>query len=232
VLTFNDDGRPEIVGYYHDNNVHPTEFAAHLDMLGRMFAGRTWAALLAVEDQGGVGALPINELHNHLDYPNPYIYQNYGSKKSRGARRFSFPMTTDRRRAVIDRLAKYLTVVDGYPTIDGVYPALRAEIGQFVMQETLNGNIKYAADVGCHDDLVMSLAISLWILVEEYEDGSPESTVSEDIEWKPKLTLNLGRIREAQQEAMEDAYRAEREQFEALVFNTEELLIRPRGWYG
>lgn len=232
VLTFNDDGRPEIVGYYHDNNVHPTEFAAHLDMLGRLFAGRTWAALLAVEDQGGVGALPINELHNHLDYPNPYIYQNYGAKKSRGARRFSFPMTTDRRRAVIDRLAKYLTVTDGYPGIDGVYPALRTELGQFVMQETLSGNIKYAADVGCHDDLVMSLAISLWILVEEYEEGSPESTVSEDIEWKPKLTLNLGRIREAQQEAMEDAYRAEQEQFEALVFNTEELLMRPRGWYG
>jgi hypothetical protein len=67
LLTLNEDGTPEIVAYYHANDIPPTEFAADLDMLGRFFSGKSWAALLAVEDAGGHGALPINELHKHLE---------------------------------------------------------------------------------------------------------------------------------------------------------------------
>lgn len=233
VLTFNDDGRPEILAYYHDNNVAPTEFAAGLDRLGRFFAGRSWAALLAVEDQGGVGSLPINELHNHLEYPNPYIHQQAGSRRRRGGRFFSFPMTADRRKAVIDRLAKYLAVTDGMPGVDGVYPTLRAELGQFVTQTTSNNNVRYAADVGCHDDLVMSLAISMWLLVEEFTDSSPEPASSEDASWFAQpATLNLSKIREAQREAMEAAEQAQVDQWDAFSLNTDGLLMTPKGWYG
>ena len=232
LAAFTDDGRPEILGYYHDNNVAPTEFAAALDRLGRYFCGRSWAAMLAVEDQGGVGALPINELQNHLEYPNPYMHQHVGSRKRSRSRLFSFPMTADRRKAVIDRLAKYLAVVDSEVGVDGVYPLLRMELGQFVTQETANGNIRYAADVGCHDDLVMSLAITLWVLTEEAGEASPDAAVDDAVAWRPKGTVNLSKIRDAQREAMEAAEAAERQQWEMLAFNSSELLSVPRGWYG
>ena len=231
LLAFNGDGRPEIVGYYHSNTVQPPEFAAALDRLGRYFAGRQWAALLAVEDQGGQGSLPINELHRHLEYPNPYMHQNPGAKKSRSSRFFAFPMTVDRRRAVVDRLARYLAVRDGQMTLDNMYPALRVELGQFVAQETANGNLRYAADVGCHDDLVMSLAIALWVLVEEAEDGSPQAA---PIEEKTALGLDIGKpIREARERAILAAEEEAIRHWEVISLNsTDGLLIKPRGPYG
>ncbi len=231
VMTLDEEGNPEIVGYYHSNIVHPTEFASALDRLGRYFSGREWAAKLAVEDQGGQGSLPINELHRHLDYPNPYMHTAAGSRKSKGTRLFAFPMTVDRRRAVIDRLAKYLVTTDGQTLLSGIHPALRVELGQFVAQETANGNIRYAADVGCHDDLVMSLAIALWILIEEYTEASPAEAIIEDVVWKPKTTINLSRIRDARMETIAEEEERQRHSMESFVMATELLQI-PRGYRG
>jgi hypothetical protein len=231
LMTINDDGRPEIVGYYHSNTVQPPEFAASLDRLGRYFAGRQWAALLAVEDQGGQGSLPINELHRHLEYPNPYMHQNPGARRSRGSRFFAFPMTVDRRRAVIDRLAKYLAVRDGDFLLDGMYPSLRMELGQFVTQETANKNIRYAADVGCNDDLVMSLAICLWVLVEEGQNASPTAA---PIEEKSYHGMDIGApIREARERAILAAEEETALLWESITLNgTDGLLITPKGMYG
>lgn len=231
LLTLNEDGRPEIIGYYHSNTVQPPEFAAALDRIGRHFSGRQWAALMAVEDQGGQGALPINELHKHLDYPNPYMHQTPGAKRSRAVRMFAFPMTVDRRRAVVDRLAKYLTVRDGSMSIDGVYPALRVELGQFVAQETANGNIRYAADVGCHDDLVMSLAIALWILVEEAGDSPQAAPIVEN----PVFVFDIGKpIRDAREQAIAAVEEQNRIQWESITLNSgkDGLYIIPKGPYG
>jgi hypothetical protein len=221
VMTVDDDGKPQIVAYFHDNNTPPTEWAADLDKMGHFFAGRNWAALLAVENQGGQGALPINELHKHLEYPNPYLHQMAGSKNRQRTRMFEFPMTQDRRRAVIDRLAKYMTVVDGGLQIDNVYPLLRAELGQFVAQETASGNVRYAADVGCHDDLVMSLAISLWVLIEETGDNSPVPALTEDVAWRPTSKLDMRSIREARNRAIDEMEQAQREQWAAFEFNSQ-----------
>ena len=231
VLTLDDDGNPEIVGYYHSNVVHPTEFAASLDRLGRFFSGREWAAKLAVEDQGGQGSLPINELHRHLDYPNPYMHTAAGSRRSKGTRMFAFPMTVDRRKAVIDRLAKYLIVVDGQTPLVNISPALRVELGQFVAQETANGNIRYAADVGCHDDLVMSLAIGLWILIEEYTEASPQEAITEDAVWKPKTTITLANYRKARDEMIAEVEEQQRQAMESFVMATDQMYV-PRGYRG
>jgi hypothetical protein len=220
VMSFNDDGRPVISAYYHANDIAPAEFAADLDKLGHFFAGRSWAALLAVEDAGGHGALPINELHKHLEYPNPYMHQTAGSKSKNRTRMFSFPMTQDRRKAVIDRLAKYLVPSGGELQIDGVYPILRQELGQFVAQETASGNIKYSADVGCHDDTVMSLAITLWLLVEEGGAGSPEPATMEDTGWTYTGELDLRPMREARERAIAAVEEQERIQWEAFGLNT------------
>jgi hypothetical protein len=219
VMTLDEDGRPQIVAYFHDNNTPPTEWAAELDKMGHFFAGRSWAALLAVENQGGQGALPINELHKHLEYPNPYLHQTAGSKTKQRTRMFEFPMTQDRRRSVIDRLARYLIQTDGELQLGGVYPLLRTELGQFVAQETASGNIRYAADVGCHDDLVMSLAIALWVLIEEHGDNSPSPATTEEVAWRPTTKLNMRNIREARNKAIEEYEMQQREQWEAFIFN-------------
>jgi hypothetical protein len=231
VMTLDDDGMPEIVGYYHSNITHPTEFAAALDKMGRFFSGREWAAKLAVEDQGGQGSLPINELHKHLEYPNPYMHQASGAKRSRGARMFAFPMTVDRRRAVIDRLGKYLVTQDNQTMLRGIHPLLRVELGQFVAQETANGNIRYAADVGCHDDLVMSLAIGLWVLIEEYSDASPDEAIVEDVSWGAKTTLTLSSFREERDRRIAEAEEAQLQAYESLVMGSQ-LLQTPRGYRG
>jgi len=224
VMTIDEDGRPQIVAYFHDNNTPPTEWAADLDKMGHFFAGRSWAALLAVENQGGQGALPINELHKHLEYPNPYLHQMAGSKNRQRTRMFEFPMTQDRRRAVIDRLGKYMTVVDGQLQVDNVYPLLRAELGQFVAQETASGNVRYAADVGCHDDLVMSLAISLWVLIEEVGDNSPVPATTEEVSWRPTNKLDMRNIREARNKAIEEMEQQRAEQWESFVFNNSMII--------
>lgn len=224
IMCINADGRPEIIGYYHSNTIEPTEFAAALDRMGRYFQGRQWAALLGVEDQGGQGSLPINELHKHLEYPNAYLHQMPGSKRSRSSRYFAFPMTSDRRGAIIDRLGKFLAMDGDGPGIDGIYPALRVELGQFVTIETANRNVRYAADEGCHDDLVMSLAITLWILIEEYYEASPAAAITEDIQiWgsRGNDTLDLAPIRKAREEAMQAMEEAKQQQWESIMLNHE-----------
>jgi hypothetical protein len=133
---------------------------------------------------------------------------------------FEFPMTMDRRRAVIDRLAKYLA-----PTAEGIamqnlYPLLRTELGQFVAQETANGNVRYAADTGCHDDLVMSLAISLWVLIEEAGDASPTPASSEEAAWRPTNKLDMRTIREARNRAIEEMERQQQEAWDSFSFNS------------
>ena len=134
-------------------------------------------------------------------------------------------------RAVVDRLAKYLAVRNGEMTLDGMYPALRVELGQFVAQETANGNIRYAADVGCHDDLVMSLSIALWVLIEEAGD-SPQAA---PIEEKPAFVFDVGKpIREARERAIAAAEEQTLRQWESISLNSgaDGLFITPRGPYG
>jgi hypothetical protein len=140
---------------------------------------------------------------------------------------FEFPMTTDRRKAVIDRLAKYLAPSESGISISNVYPLLRAELGQFVAQETASGNVRYAADVGCHDDLVMSLAISLWVLIEEVGDSSPIAATSEEAEWPLAHKLDMKSIREARQRAIDDMEESYRNQWESFSINS-----AMRGWNG
>ena len=222
ILTFDEDENVIIIGYYHSNVINPSEFAGDLDKMGRYFKGRNWAALMAVENQGAQGSLPINELHKHLDYPNPYLHQSTGTKTKNRTRMFEFPMTVDRRRGVIDRLAKYLVFNQNTCKIDNIYPLLRTELGQFVTQETINGNIKYAADVGCHDDLVMSLSISLWVLVEEFGTISPSSAVSDSVEYRPTDTIDISFIREARERAIAEYEMHDQERWQTFTLGFNE----------
>ena len=165
ILTLLPDGTPEIVGYYHSNTIEPGDWAIELDMLGRYFAGYNQpAALLVIENAGGVGISIIDKLRNQFNYPNLYRYLPPASAKRRRAPIFGFPTTKVTKPLIINRLAEYLSPDEhGQCKLVGVHKALREELSTYVRRE--NGTT--TGDVGCHDDLVMSLAIGLYVLLED-----------------------------------------------------------------
>ena len=169
---FDGDGVPQIMGYWHANDIEPVAAARQAAMLGLHFGGAEEAALLVVEAQGGYGDTPLHELANVLEYPNLYVHTYTGHRKRKVEQRFGFPMTYARRPLVIDRLARWLRydLGDDLELLGGVYPLLRHELGAFVVRQ----DGKVAADVGMHDDLVMSTAIWLYVLTEEIGGATEE----------------------------------------------------------
>jgi hypothetical protein len=154
-------GVPVRVGFWHANDVEPHEAAAQADVLGRMFKGRLRAAQLVVEKAGGYDLSIVSELRR-LRYPNLYLHRYQGHRRRKLEETFGFPMTATRRPLVIDVLASWLNFADGSEVMRGIDPLLRYELGAFVV--THSG--KFEADTGCHDDLVMSAAIWLYVLQE------------------------------------------------------------------
>jgi hypothetical protein len=213
VLTVDPDGLPRIVGFYRANTIEPVEWASDMDKFGRFFAGRNSAALLAVEDQGGQGQLPINELHRNLAYPNPYVYRPTGRRGTKFSDKlFSFPMSADRRRMVVDKLAEYLSNANSdSPSLRGIHLLLLEELHQFVRQELPGGGVRYAADYGCHDDLIMSLAIALWALSENLDLSAPVQTDS-----STEVRVDLSRMREIRAKTIADAEMAQVEAWESF----------------
>ena len=213
VLTSDIDNVPRIIAYYQSNTTEPVDWALDIDRLGRFFSGKDSAALLAVEDQGGQGQLPINELHRNLNYPNPYVFRPTGRRGSKYSDRlFSFPMTADRRRMVIDKLADYLVNLDTpNPSIRGVYKGLLEELHQFVRQELPSGGVRYAADYGCHDDLVMSLAIALWSLTENLDITAPIKVNNDNT-----IVVEFTKMRDLRKKMISDAELVQQEAWESF----------------
>jgi hypothetical protein len=214
VLTLDDDGLPRIVGFYRANTVEPVEWAADIDRLGRFFEGRNGPALLAVEDQGGQGQLPINELHRNLLYPSAYVYRPTGRRSfAKSDRLFSFPMSADRRKMVIDKLAEYLADANTErPSLRGLNHHLLEELMQFVRQELPGGGVRYAADYGCHDDLVMSLAISVWVAQEAGDASAPGLDDSEDV-----VRIYNTKMYEIRERAIKAAEEAEQQSWDSFA---------------
>ena len=159
VVCLDEQNEPDIVAWYHTNTTEPVKAARQLDLLGRWFTGRYGPALLAVEVMGGYGDSMINELHLHSDYPRLYTHRPTDNRKRKLAEKIGFPMSRQKRPLIIDRLATQLAHDTG---IGHMHPLLRGELATFVKTE--EGRVQ--ADVGCHDDLVMSIAGALWVLLE------------------------------------------------------------------
>lgn len=168
------DGTPHRIAFWHDNQTEPTDAAEQMDELGRFFrGGEQRAAQIVVERAGGWGDTFVNELQRHHGYPNLYVYRRTGTRRGGGRENvFGFPMTASRRPMVIDKLASYLpsTSVEKPVTLQGIDPLLRHELGAFIV----TAQERYEADTGMHDDLVMSVAILLFVL----DEVGPPATVS------------------------------------------------------
>jgi hypothetical protein len=77
----------------------------------------------------------------------------------------------------------------------------------------------------------MSLAIGLWILIEEYTEASPEAATTEDVAWRPKTTINLSKFREERDRYIAEVEERQRQQYESFVLSTD-LIQTPRGYRG
>ena len=165
ILTMLDDGTPEIIAYYRSNTIEPGDWAAELDSMGRYFRGGGQnSALMVIENAGGIGVSIIDKLRNQYNYPNLYRYLPPVQARRKRAAVFGFPTTKATKPLVINRLAEYIVPDElGQCKVLNIYLPLREELSTFVRRE--NGTT--AADIGCHDDLVMSLAIGVYVLLEE-----------------------------------------------------------------
>lgn len=211
------DGVPQRIGFWHDNVTEPVDVAREVADLGYFFRGRQQsAAHVAVEKAGGWGDTVINELHRNLNYPNLYLHRKTGHRKHQSEMVFGFPMNVNQRPKVIDRLAMWLPSqkADKSQVMQGIDPLLRHELGAFIVTE----NDRYEADVGMHDDLVMSAAI--WVYVLE-EVGPPDATV--DTKGKKRdqtVRIDVSHIfreaEEARQQAMRSRGREGRSQIREL----------------
>jgi len=181
------DGTPQVAGIWRSNVIEPAELARDVACIGTLWGGRD--ALVAVEKQGGYGDSTIQELRN-LGYRNLYVHRYAGHRAYRRDTTFGFPMTAARRPATIDRLAEWVPRVTAGPgeEILGLAPEHHEELAAFVRRE--DGRV--AADDGMHDDLVMSLAIWLYVLLEQggQASGSDPAVPGE----VPQQQFNLSQI--------------------------------------
>jgi hypothetical protein len=213
------NGKARIVAMQTSNLIEPTEWAHQLSLMGRYYSAMYGPAMIAIEDQGGQGQLPINELQRGLEYPNAYVAKTIGRRRNGRSgssnRIFSFPMTADRRRMVIDKLAEYLA----NDLIEGIHPALLEELHQFIRLEMPGGGVKYAADYGCHDDQVMSTAITLWMALENNDIVAPD--MSDNGSQKVTFT-KMQEIRDRNREA---AKQAELDSWDAVSLGGSEMYV-------
>ena len=113
---------------------------------------------------------------------------------------------------VIDKLAEYLATSNtDKPSLRGMHMLLLEELHQFVRQELPGGGVRYAADYGCHDDLVLSLAIALWALVENLDITAPVQANSETT-----VKVDLVRMREIRARNIAEAEQVQLESWESF----------------
>jgi hypothetical protein len=75
------------------------------------------------------------------------------------------------------------------------------------------GGVKYSADAGCHDDLVMSLAISLWMVLENADVSAPINVNSGQT-----VSVDLRKMREERSKLIAQAESDQAEAWNNFVY--------------
>ncbi|WP_289297775.1 hypothetical protein, partial [uncultured Reyranella sp.] len=185
-----EDGLPVRTGFWHANHVEPIEAANDLEMLGRWLEGPEGPATIVVETQGGYGSSFLDELRRSL-YPNLYRSRTQDARSRKKGQTYGLSMQWKRKPLIIDRMASFLQPLqDGEARLSGIDPMLLSELESFVRTET--GKVQ--ADVGCHDDLVMSCAIWLWVLTDDEVGPATRPPTSEDAPAEQAGRLDVSHI--------------------------------------
>lgn len=199
-----DEGLPRRVGVWRDNQTEPVEAARQAALLGRWGSGRHREAEIVVERAGGYGESTVQQLRDEHGYANLYVHIKAGHRKHVRESMVGFPMSYSKRPLVIDRLAEWLpdTNLPDKPHMLGIDTDLRVELGAFVQR----ADGRLAADNGAHDDLVMSCALWLYVLLghaTSARQATPEPTGEqtqtfnlEEALWKPAREAWLAQERE------------------------------------
>lgn len=189
ILQILEDGTPEIVGFYRSNSIEPGDWAYELDLIGRYFKGPGQpAALMVIENAGGIGVSIIDNLRNKYNYQNMYRYLPPAAAKRKRAPIFGFPTSRTTKPLVINRLAEYIAPDESEQCrMLNVHKLLREELSTYVRRE--NGTT--AADIGCHDDLVMSIAIGVYVLIEEITPVGSGEIVETTIDGANRLDFGI-----------------------------------------
>lgn len=115
-----------------------------LDEWGKRFNN----AFMIIENNEGAGTFCASMLQNDYEYQNLYYEKTNSTKTSKLA---GFRTTSKSRKQILDTLKLFLDnkllIINNKETIDEFYT--------FIVK-----NDKYQADDGCHDDMVMSLALA------------------------------------------------------------------------
>lgn len=161
VLTFNDDGDPQLCAVWFSNTIEQAQAAGYLADLGRFYAGNRDEALLVWDRTGNHSDLLVHKWRDEYQYRNMYRYLPASQARRRRPQPvygFDTGGTGGKRNLALDTLQEFL------PRLDGIYFELLDELQTFVVRE--NGRAE--AEHGCHDDHIMALAQGLWVLQEKY----------------------------------------------------------------
>ena len=179
-----EDGIPQRMAFWRSNRVEPGDYADEAAFLGYYFAQYTGKnALIVVEKAGGYGDTILHILRSY-NYKPLYVHRYTGHRKYKSESTFGFPMTNSNRPLVIDTLAKWLDFT-GDNVMGGLDSQLRRELGAFVVRP----DGKLAADVGMHDDLLMSTAVFVYV-AEQYPFKATDGAIIEAEGFEQVFTVN------------------------------------------
>jgi hypothetical protein len=171
-----------------------------LEMAGRL--GLPQVVSLGALDMVNFGARET--VPERFEDRNLYVHNPVDKRRKKLGSKLGFPMSHGRRPQVIDRL---LMNMHANRQVGNLYPELRNELATFVRNE--KGRLE--ADVGQHDDLVMSLAGALWVLTEETKPGTrPEGGGTPPPDQRHKLKAiweKVDHARAAEQQRLADEAR-------------------------
>lgn len=179
-----EDGIPQRMAFWRSNRIEPGDYAEDAALFGYYFAqdlGKN--ALMVVEKAGGYGDTVIHILRSY-NYKPLYVHRYTGHRKYKSESTFGFPMTNSNRPLVIDTLSKWLDFAGGN-VMGGVDGQLRRELGAFVVRP----DGKLAADVGMHDDLVMSTAVFAYV-AEQNPFKATDGAIIETDDWQQVFDVN------------------------------------------
>jgi hypothetical protein len=147
-----------IDAYYHFRTT-PDHFAYDLLTLGYIYGGRDKerGALLAIETNS-IGSGTAIECDNQ-GYPNMYYHVNEHMANKKVTQRLGWLTTRMTKKILVAQVESYLHDCVQFGWF--VPSAIVDELMTFVVRGTKGELVKYGADSGCNDDLVMALGIGL-----------------------------------------------------------------------
>ena len=137
----------------------PDHFAYDIMTLGYLYGGRDGheGALLAIENNS-IGMATVLKADEE-DYPNLYYHVNEHLSTKTATKQMGWKTTRATKKILIGEIESYLFNAQQFAHF--IPLEILEELTTFVIKGTKGEMLKYEADDGCNDDLVMALGIAL-----------------------------------------------------------------------